>query len=134
MKQIIIYEPDGFIVSVAHGSDEYVPSGDEDILEAVLDEQELYHPDKHYFDTEADLVRRQKKLKGIQTNSEPVEGGWLITLQNIPANTKVWWPDDEMTIETDGVVECEVNLPGEYQFRLDHVAHFDLEVIVNVEA
>lgn len=57
---------------------------------------------------------------------------YRIKFTNIPMNTEVFWPDTEITVETDGELICDTPFPGTYVFRFNSPKHHTKEVIVDV--
>ena len=53
----------------------------------------------------------------------------LIT--DLPIDTTVLWPDGVETIESDGSIELESNVSGEFNFVLSHVLYFPKDLVVN---
>lgn len=77
-----------------------------------------------YYDLDADEVRDRTEFPNF-----PQVGN---KLHHIPEGTEVTWPDNVVTIETDGEVEVEVDVPAEVTFIFRHPRHFDKRVTINV--
>lgn len=132
-EQLVYSEPGGFIVSVDYNPYDFDPEEDFSPFSALLvDSETEIHPDTHYVD--AGVVRELTQFPTIGTSVSPIAGGHEITLTGIPAGTVAVWPDDVQTNEDDGVLVCEVPIPGDYSFRLCNVRHFEKVITVNVSA
>ena len=51
-------------------------------------------------------------------------------VSNVPVNSQVIWPDNEITIETDGTVEVESNLAGTFPLTISHVEYLTTTIEV----
>lgn len=127
INTVVIYESNGFIVSV-------IPYGDAENADPDLNfliyEGEV-SPNTHcVINGEVCLLKRMTFEDEIKSR----EGVYQLTLKGIPKNATVRWPDDYETVETDGVVVCDVNLPGDYSFVIQHPHFYWKEVTFNVES
>jgi hypothetical protein len=51
-------------------------------------------------------------------------------VSNVPVNSQVIWPDKEITIETDGIIEVESNLAGTFSLTISHVEYLTTTIEV----
>ena len=84
--------------------------------------------DEHWVEN-GGLTRRAPMDLHLPNN---VKTGSYYAITNVPVGTKVGWPDGEETIETDGNVEFQFDVSGDYIFFFDHGAHFREKVYINV--
>jgi len=88
----------------------------------------------YYYDRSDGMFKELGNPPEITTSVTDNSSHYTIRLENIPHNTKVYWPDSEITVELDGELEADVTLPGEYLFVLDNPRQETLKVFVDVEA
>ena len=122
----------GQIRGQLHGPDEEsimvnVPAG-YDWIEMIDDEG--YDADEFWVDINNSNAITAKMLMSL-TGDTSVAVGELGTINNIPADTTVIWPDGWESIET-GTLEYSMNVDGEYTFRFQSAPYITEEMIINV--
>jgi hypothetical protein len=58
--------------------------------------------------------------------------GSAISVTNIPAGTKVRWPDGVVTPEDDGELSFSADVGGDFFFEFRHPIYVSKRVIINV--
>jgi len=91
---------------------------------------DVVNPDEFYMLKRKLTPKSQFELHYKDTQ----EVGSLLTIAHVPEGTRVIWPDGEETVETDGIVECELAYVGEYLFEFRHAKFFTTKVTIHVPA
>ena len=127
-KTYAIYSSDGSIDCVFFGSEE-------DLLLNVAEGQsyllctEGVDCERHYVRDGA--VLEKSEFPEVQISS-PLTVGATITVSNLPANTKVQWPDFEVTTEADGELSFDASVGGSYPFVFTHPEYICKRMSIDV--
>ncbi|RLD02602.1 MAG: hypothetical protein DRI65_14595 [Chloroflexota bacterium] len=89
-------------------------------------------PDDYYVDLDTMDVEMRLPFPHMAFESVPATSGFVIDVQGIPLNTTVHWPDDYVSVEDDGELQCNVNVPGAYTLHFENVKYKHKEVTVDV--
>lgn len=123
----------GRIVSIYN-----VPTADAVVLEAG--QQYKTSPsalsfDDHYYDTSSNQFADKTAASFAFDKAQiTANGADTATINNVPQNTFVTWPDGQITEVNDGSIEFAVDMPGTHKLIIDSVSHKIQEITIEAVA
>lgn len=121
MSKIAIYSESGAIVSVFNGINAFVSQ----LAAAEIEntDNKLIEVEANEYDPNSDLgneyfvdVASETLVKKTEFPTLLIDNGLV---SNVPDNTVVIWPDEELTVESNSF-ELESNVSGTFNFTLIH--------------
>jgi len=131
MKNYVLYEGSGRIAKHLYCPEDAVEANTEE-GQTVLECGPEINATDYYVNTRGRKLIPKSQFELHYKDTQEV--GSLLTIAHVPEGTRVIWPDGEETVETDGIVECELAYVGEYLFEFRHAKFFTTKVTIHVPA